>query len=148
METRITTMRNIETMMRAFPRTVTKKVEGQSAAWLRLVFALLLLVPALSAYGQFESASVLGYAKDSSGAAIPGATVTLTNIATSISQATKTDGEGRYEFPSVPIGEYKVVAEASGFEKVQTQNFTVTTNARQRVDVAMKTGSVSETRSE
>ncbi len=132
--------------MRTLPRRMSK-VEGHFAAsaWLSLALALLLLVPALSAYGQFESASVLGYAKDSSGAAIPGATITLTNLATSISQTTKTDSEGRYEFPSVPIGEYRVGGEAAGFEKVQTQDFTVTTNARQRVDVTMKTGSVSET---
>lgn len=46
--------------------------------WLSLAMALLLLA-GVSAYGQFESASVLGYVRDSSGAAIPNSTVTLAN---------------------------------------------------------------------
>ncbi|HWW96983.1 MAG TPA: TonB-dependent receptor [Edaphobacter sp.] len=124
-----------------------KKAAGSFLAsrWLHLALVILLIIPALSAYGQFESASVLGYARDTSGAAVPGVTVTLTNTATGISQKGKTDSEGRYEFPSVPIGDYQVQAEAAGFERTQTQNFSVTTNARQRVDLSLKTGSVNET---
>ena len=89
--------------------------------WFRLAVALLLLFPCLNAYAQFESASVLGYAKDTSGAAIPNSTITLTNTATGISQTVTTDNEGRYEFPSVLIGQYRVMAEAAGFERVQTE---------------------------
>ncbi len=118
---------------------------GAASGWVRLMMALLLLLPALSAYGQFESASVLGYARDSSGAAVANSTVTLTNTSTGISQTATTDNEGRYEFPSVTIGQYQVKVQAGGFERTQTQVFTVTTNARQRVDIALKPGSVSET---
>ena len=74
-------------------------------------------MPTLSVFGQFESASVLGYVKDASGAALPNTTVTLTNTKTNIAQSARTDSEGRYEFASVPIGEYKVAAEAGGFER-------------------------------
>ena len=116
-----------------------------ASRWLHLALAILLAIPALSAYGQFESASVLGYARDTSGAAIPNSTVTLTNTATGIVQKAATDGEGRYEFASIPIGTYTVVSEAQGFEKAQTQPFSLTTGARQRVDLTMRPGSVTET---
>jgi hypothetical protein len=112
---------------------------------LHMALAILLVVPALSAYGQFESASVLGYVKDTSGAAIPNTTVTLTNAATGIIQKAITDAEGRYEFASVPIGRYSVGSEAAGFERAQTTPFILTTDSRQRVDLSMKPGSVSET---
>ena len=127
---------------RAWNRTTGLRMKS---VWLQLAVVLLLIFPVLSAYAQFESASVLGYARDTSGAAIPGSIVTLTNIATGIAQTATTDAEGRYEFPSVLIGQYKVTAEAGGFQRFQTEAFTVTTNARQRVDLAMKAGSVNET---
>jgi hypothetical protein len=116
-----------------------------ASGWLYLGLALMLVFPALSAHGQFESASVLGYARDVTGATVANGKITLTNVSTGITQTTTTDSEGRYEFPSVLIGEYKIVAEAPGFERVQTPSFTVTTNARQRVDLSMKPGSLSET---
>jgi hypothetical protein len=102
---------------------------------LYIVAAALLMLPGLRAFGQFETASVLGYVRDASDAAVPNATVTLTNMSTGIAQTKTTDAEGKYEFPSVQIGNYQVLATAQGFDKA---------NARQRVDVNLKTGSVSE----
>jgi len=139
---RIQTMKKLDTL----PGNVMQRTAWSSAVtrWFSLAVALLLLLPAIGAVAQFESASVLGYARDSSGAAVPNTTVTLTNTATGIVQTANTDGEGRYEFSSVPIGRYIVSTQATGFERLQTPPFTVTTNARQRVDVTMKPGSVNE----
>jgi len=121
------------------------RLASMASKWLPLALTILLLLPALRCYAQFESASVLGYVSDSTHAAVPNSTVTLTNLSTSIKQTATTDAEGRYEFSSVPIGRYQVAAEASGFQRTETQPFVVTTNARQRVDVAVKLGSVNET---
>lgn len=100
---------------------------------------------ASSAHGQFETASVLGFVRDSSGAAIPGATVTLTNIGTGLKSTVATDAQGQYEFTSVRVGDYRVTGSASGFSETVTEAFTVQVNARQRVDVTLKPGSASTT---
>ena len=111
-------MKKLDTL----PGNVTQKTAWSSVVtrWFSLAVALLLLLPAIGAYAQFESASVLGYARDSSGAAVPNTTVTLTNTATGIVQTAKTDGEGKYEFSSVAIGQYVVSTEVAGFERVKT----------------------------
>src|SRR5580692_1493386 len=110
--------------------------------------ALVLVAGALicpSAQGQFETASVLGFVHDSTGAAIPGAEVTLTNIATGVEMKATADAQGQYEFTSVRIGDYKISGSASGFSDTVTETFTVQVNARQRVDVALKPGAATTT---
>jgi hypothetical protein len=94
---------------------------------------------------QFETASVLGYVRDASGAILPNATVSLVNQETKSAVTAKTNAQGAYEFTDVKVGEYQVTTEASGFETSTTQTFRVTVNARQRVDVVLKIGSTSDT---
>ncbi len=115
----------------------------------RLVSAatVLFLVALVSpfAHGQFETASVLGFVHDSSGAAIPGAKVTLINVATGLQSTVAANSQGEFEFTSVRIGEYKITGSASGFSETITEAFTAEVNARQRVDVTLKPGSATET---
>src|SRR5665213_3533363 len=140
-------MQNTQAGKSAHPKNRMARMNAASPArgWLRLIVVVLLLLPVTRCYGQFESASVLGYVRDTTFSANPNTTVTLTNVATSIKQTATTDAEGRYEFSSVPIGRYQIATEATGFQRSETPPFTVTTNARQRVDVAAKPGSVNET---
>src|SRR5580658_6975096 len=110
--------------------------------------ALVLVAGALicpSAQGQFETASVLGFVHDSTGAAIPGAKVTLTNIATGLETTITADSQGQYEFTSVRVGDYKVKSSSPGFSETVTEPFTVQVNARQRVDVSLKPGATDVT---
>src|SRR3984957_2624689 len=96
-------------------------------------------------YAQFETASVLGYVRDASGAVVSGATVSLVNQETKAQVTAQTNAQGAYEFTDVKIGQYQVTAKANGFDNSTTQPFTVTVNARQRVDVSLKVGSNTET---
>lgn len=96
-------------------------------------------------YAQFETASVLGYVRDISGAVVSGATVSLVNRETKAQVTAQTDAQGAYQFTDVKIGQYAVTVQAGGFENSTTQPFAVTVNARQRVDVALKIGSNNET---
>lgn len=103
------------------------------------------LFASLPLLAQFDAATVLGYVRDKGGASIPNATVTLTNVETGVKQTTHADSEGRYEFDSIKIGDYKVAAESTGFAISDTPRFALSVNARQRVDVALQPGEVSQT---
>jgi hypothetical protein len=109
------------------------------------VMLCLLVLNSATLSAQFETASVLGYVRDASGAALPNATVSLVNQETKAIVTAKTNAQGSYEFTDVKIGGYQVTAEADGFEVSTTQSFLVTVNARQRVDVSLKIGSTTET---
>jgi outer membrane receptor protein involved in Fe transport len=108
------------------------------------LFGLVLLLPS-TARAQFDAATVLGNVTDEQGAAVPGATVTLTNLATGIVASTVSEATGAYQFLNVRVGTYRIEAEIQGFSKAAVPSVTVTVNARQRVDLTMKVGSIGET---
>ncbi len=103
------------------------------------------MVAPISIHAQFDSASVIGYVRDTAGAAISNASVTLTNVETGTGFDTHSDSEGKFEFTSIKIGEYRVTAGSAGFSSFSSGTFSLTVNARQRVDIGLKTGSVNET---
>ncbi|HEY7190302.1 MAG TPA: TonB-dependent receptor [Vicinamibacterales bacterium] len=109
---------------------------------LRLLF--LFVVIAVPARAQFETAAVLGTVRDSSGATVPDATVTLTNIDTGIALKKTTGASGDYEFPAVKVGTYVVTAEKPGFSVALVDNVQAQVAARLRVDLRMAVGAVSE----
>ncbi len=76
---------------------------------------------------------------------MPGVTITLKNNATGIAATANTDGNGDYQFPNVKIGEYRLSAEIQGFTTAITDKIVVTINARQRVDLTMQPGQLTET---
>lgn len=97
---------------------------------------LILSVAAPTAFAQFSS-NLQGTVTDTSGAAIRGAKVTLTNAATGVAQHTTTEDAGVFRFVSVAPGSYEVVIDANGFathrvnvplQTDQTQNVAVTLN--------------------
>jgi hypothetical protein len=111
---------------------------------LTAVMAAALLLPA-SVFAQFDTATVLGTVKDSSGAVIPGATVTLKNVDTGITATAVTGADGSYQFLNVRVGTYVVRAELQGFSAAEAKDVAVTVSARQRVDLTMAVGNVGET---
>jgi hypothetical protein len=108
------------------------------------VVASALLLPAIAS-AQFDTSTVLGTVKDSSGAVVPGVTVTLKNTATGITASAVTDADGNYQFLNVRVGPYSVRAELQGFSTAEAKDVSVTVNARQRVDLTMAVGNIGET---
>ena len=112
---------------------------------LALLAFLLMLATSSGAYAQFDSGAVLGNIKDSSGAAISGASVELMDVAKGVASGRQTDASGAYEFDSVQPGEYVVSVTAPGFQSSKTDVFRVNVGARQRVDLTLSVGQVGET---
>src|SRR5437660_6204621 len=105
---------------------------------LRLFLVVLVVLAfAASAGAQFDTASVVGTVRDTSGGVVPDAKVTLTNTATGVSVTRNTTGEGAYEFVTVKGGLYLVTAEKAGFSIALVDNVQVQVGARLRVDMQM-----------
>jgi hypothetical protein len=105
---------------------------------------LALLMTAGLLFAQFETAEVLGTVRDASSSAVPQASVTLTNQDTNISAKTTTDENGNYTFSNVRVGRYTVTVEQTGFSKASATDIVVNVNARQRVDISLQVGAVTE----
>jgi hypothetical protein len=105
----------------------------------------LLLFSASAGFAQFDTASVSGMVRDQAGAVVTNSKVTLESVATGVLKTANTDQNGSYTFFDVKIGRYKLKAEAQGFKAAVAEEFTVTVNAHQRVDLQLQVGAVTET---
>ena len=105
--------------------------------------ALLMLIPSTAA-AQAVTGTLLGNITDSSGAAMPGATVTATDVDKNISRNAVTNEAGYFIFTSLPNGNYTVEAELQGFKKTARQGVKVDVNTTVRVDLSLSVGQMSE----
>jgi hypothetical protein len=113
--------------------------------WIRLAMALLMVLPALGAFAQYENGSLVGTIRDSSGAAIPNASVAVTNNATGIVTNVTSNASGDYEVPSLRFGIYTVAAKATGFADAVAKDITITVGGRVRIDLKMTIGAAQTT---
>lgn len=88
--------------------------------------------------------SIVGHVTDASGAAVPGAAVTIINKETNQSREAKTDLGGSYSFIDVQGGTYTVKVAQQGFKTYEKSGVTVTLNAVSRVEVTLELGAVTE----
>jgi hypothetical protein len=111
----------------------------------RMFLAMLLVlgIPA-GAAAQFETASIVGTVRDNSGAVVGGVTVTITHVETGVSSTRRTDDAGNYEFFTVRLGTYVVTAEKEGFAVAVADDVRVAVGARQRVDLNLQIGALTE----
>ena len=112
-----------------------------SVLWL---CAGLLAASAIPAAAQFETAVVLGTVIDPSGAPVPAATITLTNVQTGITNTTQTDEQRQLSVPQRADRQYQVVAEHPGFSTAVARDIGVAVNARRRVDLSLQVGGVAD----
>jgi len=112
-----------------------------------LVFLLIILAcSSRVALAQGETTTAIsGQVTDSTDAAIAGATVTITNTETGLKRSFETDPQGRFNFPQLPPGEYRVKAEASGFETQESGSVSAGLGEKQTVNVTLKVARSSST---
>ncbi len=93
---------------------------------------------------QFETAALVGTVTDTSGAVVADATIVATNLDTGVSQTRRTDRNGNYELAPLRIGPYVVTGEKAGFSVAIVDDIRLTVGARQRVDLTLHVGQLSE----
>lgn len=121
-------------------------IRPASACITRALLAFLaILVVAVPARAQFDSAQVSGVVRDTTGAVLPGVDVTITSEGTGLERRAVTNEAGVYTFPNVPVGDYRVGASLSGFQPVSRTGVRVSAGVNIRVDVEMALGGLTET---
>lgn len=101
----------------------------------------ILLLAAVSAWAAVTG-SISGTVTDPTGSVVPGATVTAQSVETGIATPTKTNADGAYSFPALPIGHYDLRVEAKGFSQVFEKGIVLNVNTALRVDVKLRIGVV------
>jgi Carboxypeptidase regulatory-like domain len=110
----------------------------------RVAFVTLVLcMSGAAAYAQLQSGRILGTIFDPQKAGIPGATVTVTNLATNIARTAVTDTEGNYVITPLDPGTYSVAAEVPGFQKAVREGLVLTVGQSARVELSLNLGSLS-----
>jgi hypothetical protein len=107
------------------------------------ILAFLLLGTGLL-YGQFEYGEILGTVRDASQSVVSGAKVTLRNVDTNVEREAATNEQGAYSFPGLRAGRYTIETDKQGF-RTATTDLDLRTGDHLRNDVALETGSVTET---
>jgi hypothetical protein len=105
--------------------------------------ALVLLVSCMLAVAQSDVARVIGTVTDQTGAAVPGATITVTNVDTNRVVSVQSHNDGAYVVNALPIGTYKVEAKKEAF-KAETAKVTLEISEVKEVNFKLQVGSTTE----
>ncbi len=109
-----------------------------------LILVIGLLVLTLGALSAQTGGQIAGEVKDQSGAAVPEATVTVTNGATNAVRSTKTNTSGLYSFPALIPGQYQVKVAAAGFQTAVTNGVELQVQQTARIDFTVAVGQAAQ----
>ena len=108
--------------------------------------ALSIILFPVKAFPQGETTSaIVGQVTDATNAAIPGATVTITNRETALQRSAKTDDEGRFNLPQLKPDTYSVRVEAAGFASQQNDHVLAALGQKQTVNFTLKVAQSNQT---
>src|SRR5271154_4028739 len=113
------------------------------SAWVCLLTALFVL-NCHCANAQTFRGTILGSVSDSSGASVPGATVTIKNLDTGLTRVVTTSDDGSYSAPELPIGNYSVTVEKAGFKEAVLKSLAVEVSSDRRADFTLQPGDLAQ----
>src|SRR2546427_6045370 len=93
-------------------------------------------------HAQGFAAAITGTVSDTSGAAVPGAMVTVKRLETGLTRAVEVDANGNYSVPSLPVGEYELAVEKMGFQREVRRGITLVVAQEAVLNLTLQVGSV------
>lgn len=111
----------------------------------KVFLLMVMLLFASVCWGQKDTGSIVGVIRDSSGAVIPGAKVTVTEADQGITFTTFSNASGEYVATPLRVGRYKVTVEKAGFNTVLVGPVSIDVQARPAVNVTLQVGQVAQT---
>src|SRR5215469_15767265 len=106
--------------------------------------ALFVVAAGFNLFAQVQLSQIQGTVTDSTGAAIPEATVKITNTATDLIRSVVTDTDGNYVIPDLPIGPYRMDVSKTGFSTYVQTGIVLQVATNPTIDISLKVGNVSE----
>src|ERR1700730_11884014 len=119
-----------------------RQIRRHACIAITLISSLMLSTP--SAFGQMNTGELGGAVRDASGGFVPGATVVAEQTATGLKYTSVTNDSGEYLFGQLPIGVYKLTANAQGFKQSILSNVEVHIGDQLRHDFSLEVGQQSE----
>src|SRR6476646_5643602 len=120
-------------------------LEHRTGALFLCLIALVACLAASSTAGaQVAAGELTGIIQDSGGGAVPGATVTVTNVATNQQRVVRSTADGVYTAASLPPGDYRLDIALSGLKPIRREGIRVATDEKARVDFTLAVGDVRE----
>ena len=111
----------------------------------RLLAALAVTLVAVPTFAQQTTGTIAGRVLDPQGTAVPGATITATDAATGLIRSDVSDNDGLYRLNAMPVGSYDVVAELSGFTRLERRDIVVDVSETTNLNLMLRLAPVAET---
>src|SRR5438093_4137015 len=109
-------------------------------AWLAVLLGVFSITPGMAQ----TTGTISGLIRDSTGAVIPGASVTARNVETGITRTVSTEEQGRYQLPNLSVGRYEVQVSLSGFQTAVRSGIVLAVGEQAAVNFTLQVGQVAE----
>jgi hypothetical protein len=124
---------------------VTRNLTLSGAVRLFIVIALVALTHCLPVFGQSGDATLAGSIKDSSGAAVQHASITVSNEETGIASTSSSNGVGLFSVSGLTPGKYRMRVQFAGFADVDVTNITLSVGDKRQLDIKLSVAQAQET---